>query len=524
MLPSGPGEWYYNWMDSLGRGAPQTQPQPVTGGELPPLTQPPPLYPQEPVVPQEPTPPAGPLALPDWSYDSSGLTTDKYGTLQASGLLQDYYGQLTNGYLPQLDQFAKDNAGQMVSFDPNRFMSLEDFGLDHGRGDLRNLDVLQASHSFGQFDENNPSNYYVKDGEGYKPIWNLGGGVGSGLEGQEIFTMQNGEPTWENNQGTPVYTSAGKYHKETPQEAAARLIAQGGGYKSGNNGRQTGGDSYDFMGVDSLNAMTTKGSEKWGTDYVNDPTLKQYLDDPSWVSKDENGNITAIRSELYPLLARQSLGGEYQNIARGGTKASDGIGGLVKGLILGTVTGGLGLAGASAMGMGSAAAGAGLGATAAGMGYGGLATAGAISGGLSSALTGGDVLKGALTGGLAGGFTKFASPYVGDTLSGMGVTGTTNKILSGGLTSMAGSGLGSAITGGEWNPAASFATGALGQVSQSQKGWLNNVLGEAAIDPQFASFIESQAGKALIQKITTGEIRMNPGDVVPFLASQAGRI
>lgn len=398
--------------------------------------------------------PAGPLSLPDWSYDSSDLTIDKYGTLQASNVLQDYYGQLTNGYLPQLDQFAKDNAGQMVAFDPNRFMTAEDFGLGNNginRGSLRNQDLLQASHDLAWSSNgdsgNVPTYYRQQDGNYY---------AATGADGEELFTLTNGED------GTQSYTSAGKYHKDTPEEAMKRLLDQGGGYRSGT--------VNDFMGSESLTGLTKDGSGKWGADYVKDPTLQQYLDDPSWVSKDENGNITNIRAELYPMLMREQLGQEYRDIARGGTKAADGMGDIVKALVMGVATGGLGLAGAQTLGLGTAAAGSSLGATAAGMGYGGLATAGAFTGSLNSALTGGDILKGALTGGLSGGFTKFASPYVGKTLSNMGVTGTANKVLTGGLTGMSSNGLSSAITGNQFNPLSSFTSGATQGYMGSQAG------------------------------------------------------
>lgn len=404
-----------------------------------------------------------PLVLPEWSYSNDNLKLDKYGRLMASDVLTDYYGQLSNNYLPSLDTFAKENSGRMVAFDPNRFMTAEDFGLGDGgginRGSLRNMDLSQASHDLTW--QNNgdsgtlPTYYRKRDGAYY--------GVNQATDGEELFKLLSGED------GTQSYESAGKYHKETSEEAMARLLAKEG----------VSGGVNDFMGSEAISNLTKDNSGKWGVDYVKDPTLKKYLDDPSWVSKDEDGNVTSIRAELYPMLMREQLGQEYRDIARGGTEASDGIGGLVKSLILGTVTGGLGLAGASALGFGSAAAGAGLGATAAGMGYGGLAVAGALGGGLSSALTGGDVIKGALTGGLAGGFTKFASPYVGDTLSGMGVTGTTNKVLSGGLTSMAGSGLGSAVTGNKFNPLSSFASGATQGYMGSQAG--KEMLGDIGI-------------------------------------------
>jgi hypothetical protein len=464
--------------------------------------------------------------MPTFTYDSSGLVADKYGMMSADSFLQDYYGQMTNGYLPTIDKFATDNADKMVVFDPNAAMSIEDFGLASNRGGLRGIDLIHNSHDLSAVDDSGfNSAYYIKLPNGqYTNAMALNGpngmprqGFSNVDEGTELFKIKlangvNDDGTWNANEEN-AYIADGKYHRETPQEAAARMISQGGGYVTGHGA--------DFGGEDQLNRITTDVGGKWGADYVNMPELKPYLDDPAWVTRDDKGKITNIRAELVPLLMRESLGEEYRDITRGNTKSSDFLGDLIGSIALGAITGGMGIAGAGAMGLSSAAAGAGLGATAAGLGAGGMAVAGGLGGALGSAVTGGNVLKGGLTGALSGGFSKWASPTVSNSLKGLGITGGANSALTGGLTSATGGGLSSLITGNQFNPLSSFSTGALGQVAESQKGWMNNLLGEAKINPQLAGFIESQVGKALIQKITTGEIRMNPRDVVPFLSKQA---
>lgn len=389
--------------------------------------------------------------LPDWTYDYSGFTGNK---LQADSLLKDYYGQMANSYLPSLDAFAQQNAGQMVAFDPNRLMSIEDFGLSAHRGDLRNVDLLKSSHDISTptGDDAVAPYYYLDDKGRYQAAWNT-----SELQGKELFSL-----TQEYDQD-PLYTSVGNFHKETPQEAVARLLAQGGGYKTGLEGTV----SRDFMGEQTLNNLTTEADKKWGNDYVNMPELKPYLDDPAWVTKTD-GKVTAVRAELLPLMLRESIGEEYRGLARGSTKESDFIGDLVKMALLGTVTGGMGLAGASALGLGTAAAGAGMGATMAGMGTAGLATAGAIGGGLSAGLTGNDILKGALTGGVlggVGGIAKGYAPGISDSIGLSNVVGDKlgTNIISGGIKGAASGALKgdvlSGAIGGMVNPAFKGAIG-----------------------------------------------------------------
>lgn len=60
----------------------------------------------------------------------------------------------------------------------------------------------------------------------------------------------------------------------------------------------------------------------------------------------------------------------------------------------------------------------------------GAAGAGAITGGLTSAISGGDVLKGALTGGVTGGFGAAATPIVGGALQSAGITGLAADVLT----------------------------------------------------------------------------------------------
>jgi hypothetical protein len=365
------------------------------------------------------------LALPDWEYDSRGLTKS-----DILALLQDYYSQMGSNYLPSLDTFAQQNAGQMVDWNPNQFMSIEDFGYGNNRGDLRNQDIIRNSHDLYGWTTGNESrpSYYTRTPDGqYR--------VAQGNEGEELFTMSQGDQP-ENGDPTQTYTSAGNYHTETLDEAVARLLGQGGGYA-------TGGFN-DFIGTGQMSRLASDQSGKWGSDYVNMPELQQYLDDPNWVAKDENGNITQIRAELYPLLMREALGEESRDINRGGTKESGGFGDLVKMALLGTVTGGLGLAGATAMGLGTAAAGAGLGATMAGMGTAGLATAGAIGGALNAGLTDQDILRGALTGGVLGGIGSFAKDFAPGVANSLGIRSDTGvRAVGGAITG----GVGSAVNG-----------------------------------------------------------------------------
>lgn len=404
------------------------------------------------------------LELPDWTYDTSNLPI-KNSKLLATDLLADYYGQLGSNYLPQLNQFAQENAGKMVKFDPNRFMSIEDFGWDHDRAGLRGNYVDRnwtiGDETLGTDTLLNSGKYYTKNG------LQLGSDYSDHIT-NDYWEKQLSDGLYTLDEDTNQLVNVNAV-RESHEDAVNRLLSQGGGYKTGNYG-DGNRNSYDFMSEMALEGIASEANTKWGKDLVNLPHLKKYLDDPNWVSRGEDGAVESIRAELYPLLMQEALGGEYRNINRGSTKESDFMGDMVKSLVMGVATGGLGLAGASALGFGSAAAGAGLGATAAGMGAGGLATAGAISGGLNSALTGGDVLKGALTGGLTGGLSKFAAPTINSALGGMGVNGSMRNVLTGGLTSLAGGGLSSAITGGQFNPLASFASGATQGYMGSQSG------------------------------------------------------
>jgi hypothetical protein len=404
--------------------------------------------------------------MPTFTYNSSGLVADENGMMGVTPFLQDYYGQIADTYLPTIDTFATDNAGKMVSFDPNQFMSSEDFGISNLQGGMRGGDLIQNSHDLSDVDDSGFNTaYYIKDANGqYTNAIRLLGpngmpqqGYSNVDEGTELFKRKladgtNDDGTWNANE-QDAYIADGKYHRETPQEAATRMVSQGGGYK-------TGQGSYDFAGEDQLNRITTDVHSKWGQDYVNMPELQKYMNDPAWVARDDKGKITNIRAELVPLLMRESLGEEYRDITRGNTKSSDFLGDLIGSIALGAITGGFGIAGAGAMGLSSAAAGAGLGATAAGLGAGGMAVAGGLSGALGSAVTGGDVLKGGLTGALSGGFSKWANPTVSNSLTGMGITGGANSALTGGLTSATGGGLSSLITGNKFNPVSSFASGA----------------------------------------------------------------
>lgn len=433
-----------------------------------------------------------PLVLPEFTYYRSGLSLNDKGKLSAQDFLSDYYSKMASSYLPELDQFASSNAGKMVAYDPNKLMSIEDFGLGTNRGSHRNVDLLQSSHDLSPgtgYESNDLRGFYFVNNNGkYDPVFSA-----DEAEGKDLYQLTYGFDGSE-----PVYTEAGKYHKETLDEAIDRLIGYGGSYKIDG---QKGG--YDFMGQEALSGLSADGGGKWGPDYMKDPTMVKLLNDPNYVTRDENGAIKSIRAELYPHLFREQLAQEYRDIARGGTKEAGGFGDIVKALIVGVGTGGLGLAGASALGLGSAAAGAGIGATAAGMGYGGLATAGAISGALSSALTGGDILKGALTGGISGGLTKFASPYVSGALSKVGIQGGLNSALTGGLTSTATGGLTSAIMGNKFNPLSSFAGGATQGYLGSKYG--KEFMGDLGITNPIAQKLVGNVASGTVGSLAAGK-------------------
>jgi len=393
---------------------------------------------------------SNPITLPDWQYggydggytqvyqptspdelEGSAFEKPMLSEIGAFDFLSDYYGDLSKEYLPTLEAFSKENAGKMVAFDPNKFMTPYDFGFDPSRGSLI----------------------------------------------EDTIKRQDGE---------------------TYEDAVTRLLSQGGGTKIGDKDNR-----YDFMGIEDLDRLSSDQSNKWGKDYVNDPNLAKYVTDPNWVQKDENGNILSVRAELYPQLLKEQLGEEYRRLTRGNTKEVDGFGNLVGSLILGGLTGGFGVAGAGALGLSSAAAGAGLGATSAGLGAGGTAVAGALSGGLNSALTGDNILKGALTGGLTGGFSKWVSPTVGNTLSNLGITGTTNNVLTGGLTSALGGGLSSAVTGNQFNPISSFASGATQGYMGSQVG--KETLGGLGITNPYAQRMVGSLASGAAGSLASGK-------------------
>ena len=381
------------------------------------------------VTPVAATQQQGLLSMPDFAYDNSTLALDKYGTLQASDMLGSYYNQMAEKYVPALDTFAQENAGKMVAFDPNKLMTAEDFGLGDGgginRGSLRNQDLLQASHDLRwqqNGDNGNLPSYYAKTTDGQYRI-------ASGKDGEELFTQTTGED------GTQSYTSAGKYHKETAQEAADRLMKQGGAAK-------TGGVN-DFMGESALSGTAKDSAGKWGQDFVNLPEMQQYLDNPAWVTKTE-GKVTAVRAELLPYVLRESIGEEFRDIVRGGTKQADGIGSIVKAVVIGVATAGFGTAFSAAAG-GTVGGATGMAGVTAASGGAALSTtgsimAGAAGGAMSAGLQGSNILEGAALGGLG----AAAAPYISKPLANAGLT---NKTLNAAATQGITGGLKSAIQG-----------------------------------------------------------------------------
>lgn len=348
------------------------------------------------VAPVAATPQQGLLSMPDFAYDSSGLALDKQGTLQAQDMLGSYYNQMAEKYVPALDTFARENAGRMVAFDPNKLMTAEDFGLGDGgginRGSLRNQDLLQATHDL-TWQQNGDNGalpaYYSKDASGrYR--------VASGQDGEELYALTQGDD------GMQSYTTAGKYHKETAQEAMDRLLKAGGAAR-------TGGVN-DFMGETALANIAKDNKGKWGQDFVNLPEMQQYLDNPAWVTKTD-GKVTAVRAELLPYVLRESIGEEFRDMTRGGTKSANGLGDLIGMVVIGMVTAGFGTAAATGMGMTT---------TTGALTTAGKIAAGAIGGGMSSGLQGGNILEGAALGGLG----AAATPYISKPLADAGLTNT----------------------------------------------------------------------------------------------------
>lgn len=367
------------------------------------------------VAPVAATPQQGLLSMPDFAYDSSGLALDKRGTLQAQDMLGSYYNQMAEKYVPALDTFARENAGRMVAFDPNKLMTAEDFGLGDGgginRGSLRNQNLLKETHalSLDNFAEGSATGpFYIRDANGgYVPVWDS-----TKAEGQELFNRVD-TPGLDNAPSADPYQSAGKYHKETAQEAMDRLLKAGGAAR-------TGGVN-DFMGETALSGIAKKDSGKWGQDFVNLPEMQQYLDDPAWVTKTD-GKVTAVRAELLPYVLRESIGEEFRDMTRGGTKSANGLGDLIGMVVIGMVTAGFGTAAATGMGMTT---------TTGALTTAGKIAAGAIGGGMSSGLQGGNILEGAALGGLG----AAATPYISKPLADAGLTNTTlNAAATQGIT------------------------------------------------------------------------------------------
>lgn len=463
---------------------------------------------------------SGLLAMPtfDYNYAVAAPTNPRGSTpLTAATVAGDYYSRMASDYLPTVDQFASSNAGRMVDLNGSTFMDIADFAGTGSGGRAKLLgkniqrDFIVGDQRFSTADmyENyrpNPYNpdwtpgagkYYYRDARGnivnYTPnVGNIdqNGYDTSGVpDGVELLTRRDATDDEirqrlrergmsdreieryiqsRNAVGLDIdqysgidpsvrdsYDTFGTVRQETQQEAVDRLLGEGGSRNAGN-----------FLSGSTLDRTTKQDNEKYGRDFVNIPELQQHIDDPSWVTKDNSGNITAIRAELVPYVMRQALGDEFANINRGMTDESDVLGTLVGTIVIGVMTAGIGSAFAAGMGMttavgagGAALTGAaGVEALAAGASLtaGGMATAGAIGGGLSTALQGGsgsDILRGAALGGLGGAASGYVSNGVQSTLGGVSDTfnaastaadgsrvaaGLGNQMLTRGITSGAG--------------------------------------------------------------------------------------
>lgn len=438
------------------------------------------------------------VELPDWTY------TPTEGLSGSSGEhLADYYGQMASNYLPQVDAFAQQNAGNMVAWDPNRFMTIEDFGYGTARGNLRGT-VSQGYYIGDTFHADTPADLYVKGSDN-----NYYRAFGDGEEDKVnwMMVLRNIDPGTETElyRGTPqtplpgklvdydpsgfTYESVGVYRKETPEEAWARQVAQGGGFTTGGSG--------DFGGETTLERLTKDvSSKKWGADPVNIPELQQYIDNPEWVQRDDGGKITAMRAELLPYVFREQLGEEFRDITRGGTKKAGGFGDVVGALIIGVATAGFGIAAAAGMGLTAAGTAAG-GLTGAITGGTALSTtgsivAGGITGGLGSAINGGNIGTGILTGGIGGGLT----PLVSQGLAGTGADwlksgSMANSALSSGVTGAAKT----AVTGGNIGDAFLAGAGTSAVMGGLKEAGLTT--GNGMIDGMIGSLVRSSFNSAL---------------------------
>ena len=156
-------------------------------------------------------------------------------------------------------------------------------------------------------------------------------------------------------------------------------------------------------------------------------------------------------------------------------------------------TGGIGLGAAGLMGLTAGSIGAG-------------AAAGAVSGGLSSAIQGGNVFKGILTGGLTGGVGAAAAPVIntaGSAASNAVGGGTFGNIASNAVTGAARSGLSAAMTGKSVGDA--LITGGLGGAATSGANALvGGAAGALNIPPAVMNILGPTAVAALLGKDPTG--------------------
>lgn len=453
---------------------------------------------------QPPQAPTGPLDLPTFNYVASeGLDGQNVGAY-----LADYYGQMGSGYGSQVSQFATDNAGQMVNWNPDQYMTIEDFGLRSNRGSLRN--GIDTGYYIGdQWYAGTPDDYFHAGGGGYRSLapadlYGSGNverpGIADGTElftgterpGTRAFNDSSGKDEWQTD-----YTSAGTYRKETEAEAWARMVAQGGAYDDKDKTNTAGFGSEG----DLANLSKDNTHKKYGpADPVNIPELAQYIDDPNWVQRGEDGQITGMRAELMPYVFGQELSDVSRELQRGGTPEADVAGKLIGSLVLGIVTGGLGIAGAAAAGLTTAGTAAGMAGAmlpaGTALSTGGLALSSGIGAGLNTAINGGDAgdfVKNFAMGGLG----SYAGAKLTPTISNAVGNSTVGGALSGGLTR---GGL-SALSGGNFGDG--FTQGAVSSlVNGASRNYLAPALGDAGVDQSFANWLSSTAGKTAVSELT----------------------
>jgi hypothetical protein len=438
----------------------------------------------------------GVLDLPEFNYTMSDDLTGQ----NAGAYLNDYYNYIGNDYGSLISQFSTDNAGQMVNWDEDQFMTINDFGLNSSRksGELR--DKLPTGYFLGDewYSNNDPlDTYYYYDHKGrlqslapneINPFFHFNGD--GPADGTELYRAVEKPVEQPNPLGVggyeipPEYVSAGNYRKETEAEAWERMLANGGSYSDD-----------PFGGDDTFTGLYTDNTHKkyGGQDTVNIPELEKLINDPNWVVRDDNGNITQVRAELLPYIFGQELHQQGIELHRGATPRSNGAFNLAKNLFLGLFTGGLGIAGAAGLGLTTAGTASGMAGAmlpaGTALSTGGMVLSSGLGAGLHTAINGGDLgdfAKNFAMGSIGG----YAGSKLSPVLSKAVGNNTIGNALSGGLTR---GGL-NAVSGGDFGTG--FIQGGLNSlVNGTMRNTVSPFLGDLGLNQSFADWLSSSAGK-----------------------------